>query len=217
MTKLTYEEYKEKKLSNPHFTEEFDTPRKLENALKKGYEEYSQLYNLPLVKKIVVNLPYKSNRTWGNIVSGGEAEITYVNGTRQRVDGLKASGTGYNKGLHILDNILNDYARQNILDYEESLYKEYASKPRYSNQYERLYGLAKYGDGNLYYSVGGTGDYFNFIVEKTADLETFTQYTVTFRNGATGKMYAHKVVAPRKKRASPAKKCPVRVDFRKML
>lgn len=216
MTKLTYEQYKEMRLSKPHFAEQFDTPRKLENALKKAYEQYSQLYNLPLVKKIVINLPIKSSKTWGYIISGGEAEITYVNGQFKRVTGLKASGYGYDKACSVVVHVLNEYARQNLLDYEEMLADEYASKERgFDNQ--KLAGAYKSGDGALYYSFGDArGDYFNFSIAETAYMDDFRQYTVTFKNGATGKMYGHKV-APRKKRASPAKKCPIRVDFRRMI
>lgn len=218
MTKLSYDDYKATKLSHPHYAEEYDTPKKLENAIKKDYGKYSDLYNKPLVKKIVINIPYKNSRTWGRVVTNGTAEITYVNGETEYVTGLKASGYGYDKGQSILMNVMNKYARQNLLDYEPLLKDEYASKGRGGWDGQDLAGISVDGFGQLRYGFGGTrGQYFNFDITENVLSDSFDQYVVTFKNGATNKMYARKVTAPRKKRASPAKKCPVRVDFRKML
>lgn len=215
MTKLTKEEFIAAKLADEWFVKEYDTERKLKNAIEREWKAYTDLYNLPLVKKIIIGIQTPSSRTYGYIAKG-EAEVEYVDGSIKNFSGFKASGGGYDKVDSVIQQVLNKCAKQNLLDYTSN--EDYASKAHGFTGDEKFGGTSVgsklanktytnyYNGGLSYYNRS----YFNFDIKTIFQNDDFVEIEIRFKNAATGKLYARKTRAPAKKKPV-AKKSPVKV------
>lgn len=215
MTKLTKEEFVAAKMADDWYTKEYDTERKLKNAIERDWKAYSELYNMPLVKRITIGIETPSSRMYGYIAKG-KAEVEYVDGSIKHFSGFKASGGGYDKVDSVIAQVLNKCAKQNLLGYEAS--GDYASKAHGYTGDDKFGGTSisrkrmdktrthYYDDGIEYYD----NSYFNYDIKTVAQSDDFVVVEIKFKNAATGKLYARKPRAPAKKKPV-AKKSPVKV------
>lgn len=138
------------------------------------------LRDRPLVKSIKFKLEYTRS---GNVK--GTAWVHYKNGQGDYIGNLKAGGYGYDKMGHIMEEVLNTVARQNLLDYDFEKGKEYE-------------GVHVSPNGEAYYTMidSRSGNYFNFNIDETAFFKNgeIAQFDIKFKNAMLDKFYGHKTV-----------------------
>ena len=167
MTNITME--KVVRYMKKYYAEDYDTPRKFENAVKRKYNALMELYNMPLVKEMVVKMNWTKNSTYG-WNPRGTAYVKYENGRTARFDAkTRVSSGGYDKTIHLLEMLLNDAARQNLYHKRLSAYKNRDGFYVDESWLLRHYGLNR-----------DEGKFAFFTIKRVAHGETYDEYVIKF-------------------------------------
>lgn len=148
---------------------ELTTPKKFENRVNKIYDAFMEMYNKPLVKSIKVKMTWHKSRTWGMNPSA-EAFVEYVDGHRALYTDRIKGGTGYSKSTALIEKILRDHARQNLL-HKRIVPKQEMKGVFWSTK------LILPG-----YELGSaSGNFFNFTITQTVSSENYDEYEIKFK------------------------------------
>ena len=152
----------------------------IRKAQVEAFKEKAKREQRP-VKAITIAIEWRKSRTWGNNPHA-EARVEFHDGTFRRMDGLTASGCGYDKESTVIAEIFNAFLLYKLYGPLPSDYREYLN----GEQVNKPYGVYLPGDWSAHYEGGiGTSCYYNiskFIggtFEHIASGKTFDVYKYT--------------------------------------
>lgn len=145
------------------------TPKKFENKVNKIYDTFVETYNLPLVKSIKIQMNWTNSKNWGMLPSA-EAYVEYVNGKYGKYNDKINTGSGYDKAMSLIQRILNDHAKQNILHKRIIPEKIYPGVRLFSKLHLPIYTLNN-----------DEGKFFNFTIKHTISTPMYDEYEIKFK------------------------------------
>lgn len=167
MVNITMDKVDKYLKSKPYLMAELNTQRKFDNAVKRRYENLVEIYNRPLVKEMLIRMVWKKNSTYGRNPSA-IAVVKYVNGKTGVFEAkAKVASGGYDKGIHLIEVLMNDAAVQNLYHKRLSAYKD-----RKGFQEDELY---------PFYDISSKNGKFSFFtINHIVDSPSYDEYLIKF-------------------------------------
>lgn len=98
---------------NTSTVERKESPRKINNRIKREHAEIESQRNQKPVKELTITIEWKKSRMWGNNPNASVA-VSFHDGTFERRDGYKCSGCGYDKESTVIAQIFNDFLKYKL-------------------------------------------------------------------------------------------------------